>query len=347
MLELVIILICLIINALLSCVEMAFVTVGRPQLREMARTGNRDARRVLVLRENPERTLSVIQIGITLVGALAAAIGGAGAEESLEPILRNRLGMSEGMAEVFGVILVVLPLTYLNVVMGELVPKTIALKNPLRIVIKFSRWLVLFEKGLAPIVTIFEWSTRKVIHTFFRKRKLDQTSPSMTLELDNLSQLTRQYVLNLVSMEIKRVKDIAIPWKEVVAIQSYLPVEEVENIILSSGHTRIPVLEGEEILGVLNTKEFMSWKHTGNNHWATLVRAPVQVQATDTLLKSLKLMQEKKSHLSIVYDQATVIGIVTMEDVLEEVIGDIYDEDDDGVVKKVLNTSIQLKVMRK
>ncbi|MEO5968449.1 MAG: hemolysin family protein [Bdellovibrionia bacterium] len=347
MLEILVIAVCLLANAILACIEMAFVTVSKPRLREMVRTGNTDARRVLALRDNPERTLSVIQIGITLVGALAAAIGGAGVEESLTPILQNRFGFSEGAADALGVSLIVVLLTYLNVVMGELVPKTIALRNPLRIVLKYIRWLILLENVLSPIVTVFEWSTRNFLHIFFRKRKQEQAASIVTVELDQLSQQTRQYVINLVNVEKKRVKDVAVPWTEVISVAKNLTNDEVENVILTSGHTRIPVLDEERVLGVLNTKEFMAWKKTKEGHWSTLIREPVRTQELDPILKAFKLMQEHRSHLSIVYGHGAKTGIVTMEDVLEEIIGDIYDEDDDGVVRRVLNASTQLKLMRK
>jgi putative hemolysin len=347
MLAVLVIVVCLIANAILACIEMAFVTVSKARLREMLRTGNTDARRVLALRENPERTLSVIQIGITLVGALAAAMGGAGVEESLTPILQNRFGFNEGAADALGVGLVVVVLTYLNVVMGELVPKTIALRNPLIIVLKYIRWLVFLEKVLSPIVTVFEWSTRNFLHIFFSKPKQEQSPSIVTVELDQLSQQTRQYVINLVNVEKKRVKDVAVPWTEVVSVTKDLTDDEVENIILTSGHTRIPVVEDERVLGVLNTKEFMTWKRTKNAHWSILIREPVRTQELDPILKAFKLMQEHRSHLSIVYGHGAKTGIVTMEDVLEEIIGDIYDEDDDGVVRRVFNTSTQLKLIRK
>jgi putative hemolysin len=133
MIELAVIAACLLLNGILAGVEMAFVTIGRPRLRELARSGNRDAQSILKLRENPERTLSILQIGITLVGAIAAAVGGAGAEELLDPILMQRFAVTEETAEIIGIILVVLPITYLSVVVGELVPKALALRNPQKI----------------------------------------------------------------------------------------------------------------------------------------------------------------------------------------------------------------------
>ncbi|MBY0472628.1 CNNM domain-containing protein [bacterium] len=97
--EVIVIAICLCLNALLAAYEMAFVTVSRSALRRLAKDGNQEAQKLLSLRESPERTLSIIQIGITLVGAISSAVGGAGASESIEPYFRSRFGLSENSAE--------------------------------------------------------------------------------------------------------------------------------------------------------------------------------------------------------------------------------------------------------
>lgn len=131
MVELAVISLCIGFNAILSLVEMAFVSVSKAELKGLSK-GNSHAARLLKLREHPERTLSVLQIGITIVGALSAAIGGVGAEEKLTPYFESA-GMSEHLAEILSIVIVVIPLTYLNVVIGELVPKSFALRHPMKI----------------------------------------------------------------------------------------------------------------------------------------------------------------------------------------------------------------------
>jgi putative hemolysin len=342
MFELFIIIICLLLNALLAGAEMAFVTVGKPRLREMTRTGNSDARRILSLRENPERTLSVIQVGITLVGGIAAAVGGASSEEVFEPILRGKLRLSEPFAEFIAVFLVVIPLTYFNVVIGELVPKALALRNPIKIILLCAKWLAICDQVLSPIVTALEWSTKKILKVFFWRTKPESsTIHSDTVELDQLSHQTRQYVLNLVGVEKKKIKDVFLLWEQVITISAGLSPDEVESTVLSSGHTRLPVVDQEgKVIGILNTKEFVAIRKTGETNWLKIIRPPVQVKEDDSLLRAFRQMQEKRSHLSIVYSQSSRVGIVTMEDILEEVMGDIYDEDDDGRIRKIFSTSV-------
>lgn len=337
--ELFVMFICLTLNALLAGAEMAFVTVGRPRLRELSRTGNKTATRILALRDNPERTLSVIQVGITLVGALAAAVGGAGAEEFLDPIFREKFGWSENTAEFVGILAVVIPFTYLSVVFGELVPKAVALRDPLKVVLVSAKWLILFDRILSPVITGLEWSTKKVLKVVLRKSKVTPppTTPD-TLELDELSHQARQYVLNLVSIEKKKVKDVMLPWDRVVSVAIDQPIEEVESLILSSGHTRLPVRRNGAVAGLINTKELLALRKAGAGEWGAIIRPIVPVQESDSLLRALRMMQERRSHLSIVFSGGALSGIVTMEDILEEVIGDIFDEDDDGALKRILST---------
>src|SRR5215212_6993079 len=163
MVETGIIVLCLLVNALLAGAEMAFVAVSKPGLRELVRQGHAKAELLLRLREQPGRTLSVIQIGITMVAALAGAVGGAVAEEVLSPSIETWLGVTENTADTIAIGIVVLPLTYLTVVVGELVPKTLALKHSLGFALRVAPWLSLSDRILGPLVTMLEWSTKQLL----------------------------------------------------------------------------------------------------------------------------------------------------------------------------------------
>jgi putative hemolysin len=346
MIEIILILFCLVLNAFLAAAEMAFITVGRPALRELAKSGNLQAKSILKLREIPERTLSIIQVGITLVGALAAALGGAGAEESIEPLFRVYLNLGEGTSEVLAILTVVVPITFLSVVIGELVPKALALKYPLRIALKTANWLVISDKIFSPIVGTLEWSTKKFLKVFFSRSKSEShDSLHDTVDLDHLSGQARQYVMNLVNTERKKVKDIVLPWDQVISIGVDQSIEAVEDTVLNSRHTRLPVLEGDKVVGIINTKELLAIRRAGAETWSGIIRPVITLQESDTLLKALKIMQDQRSHLSVIYSQDSKLGIVTIEDVLEEFVGEIYDEDDDGNIKKILSSRVALKTL--
>ncbi|WP_374027251.1 hemolysin family protein [Bdellovibrio bacteriovorus] len=334
MTEFIVVAACLFINMLLSGSEMAFVTVNRQQLKRLAPT-HKNARRLLKLKENPERTLSVIQIGITLVGAIAAAVGGAGAEEALSPWLMSTFTLSEQTAEAVAIAMVVLPISYLSVVIGELVPKTLALRNPLAIALFTAQGLYFGEKLLSPAVTILEWSTNVVLKLFtfgnFHK------APKEThIEFEDLPQQTKQYVVNLVSADKKMAREIMLPWKDVIFVRKTDSIEDVETIIMNSRHTRLPVLDGEEVIGLINTKEFLTARRYGESEWQSVIRPILRFKAFEPLFRILLKMQEQKSHMAIIYEQQHPMGLVTMEDIFEEIIGDVFDEDDDGLMKKIL-----------
>lgn len=340
--EWLIVLICLFLNALLAAAEIAFVTLTRAQLREVAKSGKKSAQTLLELRENPERTLSVMQVGISLVGALAAAVGGAEAHQTMAPYFQTELNLSHNSARILAMVLVVVPLTFTSVIFGELVPKTLALRNPLRIALVSARWLMTLDKVFLPIVDLLEWSTKKILSLFFPKSRLP-TPPPETVDLDMLSSQARQYILNLVGIEKKRVRDVMLAWNQVDHVYFSQTIQEVETVALRSGHTRLPVIAEGQVFGIINTKELLALVKSGADKWVQIVRPVSRVQESDSLFKALRQMQEKRSHLSTVFVGTSLVGIVTMEDILEEVIGEIYDEDDDGALRRILSSAGRMR----
>jgi putative hemolysin len=340
--ESVVVAVCLLINGLLSCFEMAFVSVPKPQLRKLQKDGVKAAGLILGLRANPERTLSVIQVGITLVGLISAAVGGAGAEEFIAPIFEKTYGLSENTAEILSIIAIVIPLTFLNVVLGELVPKTIALRSPSKVVVYGAKWIVWADRIFSPLVSLLERATKLVLWFLPKRGQEPPVDPSASVEIDHLSTQTRQYVLNLVSAEGRRVKDLMVSWETVIHVPEAATNEEIAVAVVKSGHTRLPVVRNGQVIGLLHTKEFIALMAAVDvqKDWRGLIRPMSVVSETDAALRVLRMMQEKRSHLAVVLSGSrSPIGIITLVDVLEDVIGDIYDEDDDGRMKKLLTST--------
>jgi putative hemolysin len=332
--ELVVVVVCIGLNGLLACVEMAFVSASRPTLRKLAAQGRTDAAQVLELRRTPERTLSVLQIGITAMGALAAAVSGAGVQDSLTPRLAAWLGTREAFAEALALLLLVGPFTYLTVLAGELIPKSLALRRSVPIAMRSARWLRLLDRILAPAVSILEASTRWALRKIFRIRPSVEKEPgpepsAPLVDLGKLSGAHRKYVANLLEIERKRVGDIALPWGAVASVSAGQPGSEVQSLVLASGHTRVPVLRGNDIVGLLHTKEFLAFRAAGGEDWSALVRPIVRLSAEATLLGALRMLQSARSHMAVVLSDSTPSGILTLEDVFEEVVGEIHDEADD------------------
>lgn len=333
--EIIIIVVCLVLNAFFAAYEMAFVSVPRPELRGAARNGNKAAQKLLTVRENPERTLSIIQIGITMVGAVAAAIGGAGASESIQPYFMQK-GMNSVTAEILAVLIVVTPITYLSVVVGELVPKTLALRNPLRIVLAGAPVLFIADRVLSPIVTVLEWSTKQILNIFFKESKKVEEVAQTTIELDTFSPVHQTLMLNMAGIEKKKISEILLPWEQVRSVNIIDSIEDVTQVVFTSGHTRLPVIDNGHVVGILHTKEFVTLKESGEKNWQSIVRAGIKVLPSDSALGVLRMLQAKRVHMALVFTaNGERKGIVTMEDILEEVVGDIFDEDDDGKVRSV------------
>ena len=152
------------------------------------------------------------------------------------------------------------------------------------------------------------------------------------------------YALNLVDLAQRRVRDAMVPWSQTVKVDALMSPQSIAELALSSGHTRLPVVNEHEVIGLLHTKELLTFLAAGERDWRTLVRPTVSVGLEDPLLRVLRLLQTRRSHLAMVAGlEGAPLGIVTVEDILEEVLGDLYDEDDDQAVARLLAARGKLK----
>lgn len=329
---------CLFLNAILSCAEMAFVTIDDKLLRKKVLAGDRNAMYIEQMGKSPERILSVVQIGITLVGAISGAVSGAGAEETLGPKFMQWFGFSEQVAGVFAITLVVAPLTVLSVVIGELVPKSLAIQFSLPIILRLAPALKIAEKVLGPLVNPMEKATDFVMEILLRSTPKSEESPdSEELSLKGLRHEYKQYFHNLLDLDSRNVGSIMVPWDKVDRLSSTAEPEEVSALIMRTRRTRIPVLDANEVYGYLHSKEFVNLSQSGvGDNWLSFVR-PIQALVSETkVLDALRTMQKKKAHFCVVGTLEHPTGIITLEDILEEVFGDFIDEDEDGKVKLFL-----------
>ncbi|MBF0207653.1 MAG: HlyC/CorC family transporter [Oligoflexia bacterium] len=336
---------CLIFNALMSCAEMAFVTVDKKRIRSKSLGGDSSASIIEKMQLNPERLLSAIQIGITLVGAISAAVSGAGAEETLAPLLSTYLNISESLAEIIALTLVVIPLTFLSVVIGELVPKSIALKYSLPVILRLAHILKITEKSLGPLISPIEKATKFILKLLTRYKFQDETEHEIDdVSLSGLKKEHKQYVLNLIDLEAKIVGNIMVPWNKVNTILYEQSSMEVLNKISDKRHTRLPVVANKEVCGFLHAKEFLNlFKNGVADNWVSFIRPPRFIDKKTNVFDALKTMQKNRIHILIVGTENNPEGIITLEDVLEEVIGDIIDEDEDNTVKHFIRRSLLIE----
>lgn len=318
------------------------MTVSKPHIKQLANKGSAAAKRVLKLKENPERVLSVLQIGITLVGAISAAVGGATAGGLLGPTLIERFDMDPRIAGYLAIGLVVLPLTYISVVLGELVPKSLALRFPLKFALAGGSLLRAMDQIFAPFVGMLEISTKFFTQFVFAKLKSeDFIDTSREVDLDPLTESHKRYVFNLIDIDKRKVKDTMVPWEEVASVDISEHYYKVMEKIREFKHSRLPVLQEGDVIGLLYTKEFVSEPDVTRIDWTELIRPVVKVHPGEPIIKALKKLQNQKTHMAVAMTEDQPVGIITIEDVFEEVVGDIYDEDDNPRTLLSSNTKIR------
>lgn len=345
MLDLIIVIACLLINAFFSAYEMAFVTVSREEIEELDENSS-TLKRLALFKKKPERTLSVIQIGITLVGAIAAAVGGTGAVESLEPWIVENYGLSRSLAEALAVMVVIIPLTYFSVVLGELVPKTFALKHPIKVIGFGTSILTLIDNFLSPIVTFLEISTNFLLKKLgLNESVVEDESMGETIEIGNLPAYHQKFVQNLVALKGRKVSKAMIPWEKVAHLSFSDSEEDVRTKILQDSHSRFPVIDSDIIVGILLKKDLPVFPAQTQTPWQGNLQAALKVKDTDRVLEAFLKMQEKKIPLSIVEDSNDkYVGIITIEDIIEEVVGDIDDKTDYSKTSKILSNRSRINI---
>lgn len=324
MISFLVILLCLGLNGVIACVEMAFVSASPHELKKLASQGNTRAARILKLRMSPERTLSVLQIGLTLVSAISAAVGGMGAEEKLAPRFESLFGLSEVPAEYLALACIVLPITFLTVMFGELVPKAFALRDPARIALRAVRFLEVADRVLAPAVTFMEVMTKGVVKLVggLPSDENDWTDPSMVL-LDGMSEGNRSYVRAMAELEHSKLESVLVPFSRVATLDYTMDPDTVLRVMLSSGHTRLPVRSKEDVVGFLHAKEFTAacLLH-GHRHWHQTIRPLYRVSLSASPLDVLRDLQARKERIVLVVDDfGKPLGLVSVEDILEHAVG--------------------------
>lgn len=338
MLDILIVLTCLILNAFFSAYEMAFVTISKDQLSQIEENHLALFKRIRIFKKRPERTLSVIQIGITLVGAIAAAVGGTGAVEKLEPILVNKYQLPPTLAEAISVTLVILPLTYLSVVFGELIPKTFALRKPTLILRLGTKILILIDKALSPIVSFLELSTSFFLKRLKLKKSGEEVEPGhLMVDIGHLPNYHKNFVNNLVSLKGYSVKKAFIPIEEIDYIEFSNSKEEIFEKISQTSHSRYPVIDGDTVVGLLQSKIFQEIYSDSKISWESIIRPITVVSIKENILDVFLKMQKKRQHMaSVVNENNEHIGIITLLDILEEIVGDIEEEETSKALHKLI-----------
>jgi putative hemolysin len=342
-----IILAMLLLNGVFAAYELALASVRTSRLKALADQKRRGAGIALRMKNRMEGSLAVVQLGITLVGAIAAATGGASIDESLTPLLTERLGMAYNLAQFVALACFVVPLSAVTIVVGELIPKVIALKNPEWMCTLLSPVMWAFSVLAFPAVRILEWLTMTlvaVVERMLPSRKTEDHQMGLhelraQVNLLRASQVIgvqeERIILQASRLSTMKVQDIMMPEDDIVMVVADAPLSENLVIAHMDMHTRFPVTskkgDPQAIIGYVTFKDMvlLAKTHPGNPVIREIVRQIISLPEDMPLSEALKRMINEHHHLAVVRDKAgAVVGMITQEDVFEELVGDIQDEFD-------------------
>ncbi len=336
--ELVIILALVAANGLFSGAEMAIVASRRGRLRTLADAGDARARAALDLASNPDRFLPTVQVGVTLVGTLAAAYGGKQFVEELAATLARAWPGLAAVAEPLALGTFVVGLTLVTLVLGELVPKRLALRNAETFARVAAPVITILARVAAPLIWILNLGTKAVLILFGARGKHEPT-----VSVDDIEQLLEagraEGVLEAVEQAVaaealrlgeRTVRDIMRPRIDIDAVDVDTPPDEIIGAIAMAGYSRLPVYEDslDKILGYVSIKDVLRTSWMG---WPAdlrrMMRKAVFVPETMPLDRLLELFRKERTPFAIVLDEyGGTDGLITLDDVLEELVGEIRDD---------------------
>jgi putative hemolysin len=325
-------------NGLFAGAELALLSVRKTRLRELMDAGSRAARAAQALRDNPERFLATVQIGITVVSATAAAFGGASFAQRLAGQL-TEAGLEASLADQLALALVVGLVSYLTLVLGELVPKSLALRYSEHYALVISRPLRGVSWLMRPLVWLLTASSNLLLRVFgdettFTESRLspdelqhlvEEAAKAGTLDPRAGEIASRAFELGDLTLEA-----VMVPRSRIIALRRHASTEEVKQMLLEYGRSRLPVYEGtlDNVVGYVIAKDLLGvvWE-SSLILLEDVMRPPYFVFESMKALDALKELQRRRLQLAIVVDErGSVVGLVTMEDLVEELVGEIFSE---------------------
>lgn len=317
--------------------ELAVVSSRPARLKVLSDQGSKGAATAMRLAENPGRFLSTVQIGITLVGVLSGAFSGATLGARLSEWLGTQ-GLSDGAADALGVGAVVVLITYLSLIVGELVPKQIALRDAERVAARVAPAMAFLAKVASPLVWLLDASGRLVLALLGQKGEPEETVTeeevrTIIAEAENAGVLERderEMISGVMRLADRSARALMTPRRDVEVIDLADTAEEIRQQIRATRRNRLPVQEGEadSIVGVIEVKELFEAFSNGTPDLRGLVREAPVVLDTTGALDVLRAIRATHVHMALVFDEyGHFEGIVTSSDVLEAITGVFQDED--------------------
>lgn len=345
--EILIIFVLLLINAWFAMSEIAIVSASKPMLKHMVKQGNKNAEIALALSENPGRFLSTVQVGITLVGILAGAYGGATIAEKITPMM-NEIDFINPHGESVSVALIVTCITYFSVIVGELVPKRFALVHSERLALLVARPMRGLSIAAHPIVVILEVSANFLMAALGIRDKSGDVSDeefkailSEGAESGVIEKTEHEMLQRVIRLDDRDVKSIMTHRTEVVFIDINDTIEIIRQKVHEAGHSRYPVIDGnpDELKGIVQAKELLddALSDNGTLSVADHIKDVMILPESASCLQALESFKRNHLNLIVIVDEyGSTQGIVTTSDILEAIVGVLPSNYDHGDQMKIV-----------
>jgi putative hemolysin len=342
-LELILIGVLIVVNGFFACSEFAIISIRKSRVAQLVSQGDRRAEMVDSLQKDPHRLLAIVQIGMTVIGSTASAVGGVIAVDYLRPLLQaSEFAVIRNAAEPIAVTAVVATISYLLLIVGELVPKTIGLLYADTMALRLAQPITFLARAAGVLVALLTYSSKAVLRLIgvrgegraFMTREEVQHIVAEGHESGIFSEAEHTFIDNLFDFTHTAVREVMVPRTRVVAFDLNLPKEEIVNGVLDNMYSRYPVYLGsiEETVGFIHGKDLLGrMVREPDFDIRSIVRPPYFVPEGKKVSELLKEMQKSRMHMAFVVDEyGGISGIVTTEDLLEELVGEIEDEHDVG-----------------
>ena len=348
--ELLVILVMIGLNGLFAGYEIALASVSILRLQVLVRENTTGAKAALYMKENFEASLATVQLGIALLSAIAAATGGAGAEESIKPFFQDVLKLSHALSQFLAIAAVVIPITVVTIIFGELAPKVFAFRNKELVCLRLSPWMRWFtfsvwpaiwflESAVQGIMRLSELGKRREINPHAHEAaELQSLRASVTLARASrlIGEREETIILRAAKLTGRPIREIMLPAQYISMLDAKMSLAECLIAVHLDMHTRFPVSERKDdpqsIIGYINLKDLLAIMHLTRGEMHTLhsiLRPFPQLPDSLPIPACLERMIREHTHIALLVDaKHAVVGMITLEDILEELVGEIEDEYD-------------------
>ncbi len=338
--EIFIIFLLTLLNGFFALCELSLVSSKRAKLESEKQKGSRSARIALELLEKPEHFLSTMQVGITVIGIISGAYGGVTISEKIRPFF-EQFALIAPYAQTIAFTITISIITYLSIVIGELVPKTIALNNPEPIALALAPVVKIFTKVTYPIVAFLSWSTKLILRLFLIKTGKEQSISEDELKLmikmadqqGVLEHKESEFIQNILRFADRDAYTVMTQKGDVEWVDVKAPRAETDKIILESGYTKFMVCDDEidNVIGVVKLSDYIQAKDKKGFDLQAICTKPVMVPETLAAIKVLELFRQARNYFAVVVNEfGSVEGIITLHDLTENIFGTLPDDEEDA-----------------